>query len=320
MTAAARHGWLQLEFPLGEHDAERVTTLLESLDALAVTLADAADDPIYEPPPGATPLWQATRVTAMFEPHSDRAALLAALGGALSDMPAHRFTVLEDREWAREWLKHFEPIRFGRRLWVVPTAYAPPDPKAVNLSLDPGLAFGTGSHATTALCLEWLDGMSDRRADAGGLAGQHLLDFGCGSGILAIAAALLGAERVVGIDIDPQALAATRDNAERNGVAARLEVADPNALAEKAGARRFDLLVANILALPLCELAPTLMAVLRPGAPFALSGILIDQADEVRAAYAPFATTATPVTRGEWVRIDGLRNGPPDELPDNDRR
>jgi len=310
-SSSTPFSWLQLEFPLGEHDAERVTALLESLEALAVTLADAADDPIYEPPPGATPLWQATRVTALFDPRCDRTALVAALDGALAGVPAHRFTTLEDRAWAREWLQHFQPMRFGPRLWVVPTAYAPPDAGAVNLVLDPGLAFGTGSHATTALCLEWLDAEADRAAGgdpgAGGLAGRELLDFGCGSGILAIAAALLGAERVVALDLDPQALDATRENAARNGVAARLEVAGPTALAALGGARRFDLMVANILARPLCELAPTLMAALRPGAAFCLSGILADQADEVRAAYAPFATTAEPAPRDDWVRIDGVR-------------
>lgn len=294
--------WLQLEFPLGEHDAERVSMLLEALDALAVTLADAADDPIYEPPPGATPLWQSTRVTALFDPHADRRALIAALDGALSGMPAHRFTELVDREWAREWLKYFEPMRFGRRLWVVPTAYAPPEPNAVNLILDPGLAFGTGSHPTTALCLEWLDAHHDA------VRGARVLDFGCGSGILAIAAALLGAERVAALDIDPQALAATRENAERNGVLAKLEVGGPDALPPTGTEPRYGLLVANILANPLCELAPTLMAVLPAGAPFALSGILADQAEEVSAAYAPFASMSAPVQRGDWVRLDGRRN------------
>jgi len=290
-------GWLQLEFPLGEHDAERVTAVLESLDALAVTLADAADDPIYEPPPGATPLWQSSRVTALFDAAVERAPLLAALDGALSGMPAHRFTELADREWAREWLQHFEPMRFGRRLWVVPTAYSPPEPGAVNLILDPGLAFGTGSHATTALCLEWLDAHEAR------LRGARLLDFGCGSGILAIAGALFGAARVTALDIDPQALAATRENAERNGVLDRLEVGGP----ELADGHSHDLLVANILADPLRALAPALMAALPAGAPFALSGILVDQAEEVRAAYAPYAAMSAPVVRGDWVRLDGVR-------------
>jgi len=288
--------WLQLEFPLGELDAERVQDALEALGALAVTLADAADDPIYEPPPGATPLWQRSRVTALFDAATDRAALRAALEAALgAPLPAHRFEVLADRDWEREWLKDFKPMRFGRRLWVVPTAYTAPEPAAVNLVLDPGLAFGTGTHPTTALCLEWLDAQA--------LQGRSVLDFGCGSGILAIAAALLGAREVEALDLDPQALLATAENAARNGVAARIRVALP----EAGQAGPFDLLVANILSGPLVELAPLLMARIGAGAPFALSGILAAQAGEVASAYAPFATMAAPVARGDWVRLDGVR-------------
>ena len=290
--------WLQLEFPLGALDAERVQAALEALGALAVTLADAADDPIYEPPPGATPLWQRSSVTALFASDTDPAAVLRALKGALGGtMPPHRFEPLAERDWEREWLKDFKPMRFGARLWVVPTAYAAPEPGAVNLVLDPGLAFGTGTHPTTALCLEWLD------AQAAALAGARVLDFGCGSGILAIAAALLGASRITAVDLDPQALIATDENAARNGVASRIEAVLPGA----APAGSYDLLVANILSGPLVELAPTLMARIGPGARFALSGILTAQAAEVAAAYSAFATMDPPVTRGDWVRLDGLR-------------
>ena len=289
--------WLQLEFPLGELDAERVQAALEALDALAVTMADAADDPIYEPPPGATPLWQRSRVTALFDPRSDRAGLIALLEIALdAPLPNPRWTELADRDWAREWLKDFKPMRFGRRLWVVPTAYQAPEPGAVNLVLDPGLAFGTGSHPTTALCLEWLDAQT--------LSGKTVLDFGCGSGILAIAAALLGARTVEALDLDPQALSATAENAARNAVAERLRIGLP----EAGSAGPFDLLVANILAGPLVQLAPLLMGRIAQGAPFALSGILADQAAEVASAYAPFATMAPPVQRGDWIRLDGLRH------------
>jgi ribosomal protein L11 methyltransferase len=295
---APPQAWLQLEFPLGELDAERVQDALEALGALAVTLADAADDPIYEPPPGATPLWQRSRVTALFDAATDRAALREALSATLEvPLPAHRFTVLADRDWEREWLKDFKPMRFGARLWVVPTAFQAPEPGAVNLILDPGLAFGTGTHPTTALCLEWLDDHAQT------LAGKRVLDFGCGSGILAIAAALLGAREVEALDLDPQALLATEENAARNGVAARIQVALP----EAGSVGPFDLLVANILSGPLIDLAPVLMARLGPGAPFALSGILAAQAAEVAAAYAPFAAMSPPVARGDWVRLDGLR-------------
>lgn len=291
--------WLQLEFPLGELDAEGVQDALEALGALAVTLADAADDPIYEPPPGATPLWQRSRVTALFEATTDRSAVREALAAMLdAPLPAHRFSVLADRDWEREWLKDFKPMRFGTRLWVVPTAFEAPDPGAVNLILDPGLAFGTGTHPTTALCLEWLDGHAET------LAGKSVLDFGCGSGILAIAAARLGATAVTAVDLDPQALIATNENAARNGVAAQIHAVLPDA----GSAGPFDLLVANILSGPLVALAPTLMARIGPGAPFALSGILAAQAAEVAAAYAPFATMDPPVALGEWVRLDGLRH------------
>jgi ribosomal protein L11 methyltransferase len=293
--------WLELEFPLGEHDAERVSEALEALGALAVTMTDGGDDPVYEPPPGATPLWQATRVRALFDPREDRAALRAGLAAALCvaghALPTLRFAELADREWAREWLAHFQPMRFGKRLWVVPTAYQPPEADAVNLVLDPGLAFGTGTHPTTALCLEWLD------ASGEALAGRTAIDYGCGSGILAIAAALLGARQVWAVDLDPQALEATAENAARNGVGERLRIGAPALVA----GRQADLLVANILAGPLRELAPALMAALPPGAPFALSGILADQAEEVAAAYRPFATLAAPVVRGDWVRLDGRR-------------
>jgi ribosomal protein L11 methyltransferase len=293
-------GWLQLEFPLGERDAERVSDALDAAGAIAVTMTDAGDDPIYEPPPGASPLWANTRVTALFDPAEDSAARLAALETALgAPLGAHRFATLDDRDWAREWLKDFKPMRFGERLWVVPTAYAPPEPDAVNIVLDPGLAFGTGSHPTTALCLEWLDAL----ARDGGLAGRTLVDYGCGSGILAIAAARLGAARVFAVDLDPQALAATRENAERNGVAARVLALSPDAPALRAA----DALVANILAGPLRDLAPTLMDLLAPGAPFALSGVLADQADEVSAAYAPRAALGPVARKGDWVRIDGHR-------------
>src|SRR5690606_38564852 len=196
---------------LGGLELDAVEDALLEAGAVAVTYKDAADDPVFEPWPGEMPLWRQTRVTGLFPADSDissvRAVLLAAL--ALEHLPEHHIEILEDRDWSREWLKNFRPVQFGRRLWVVPTAYTPPESDAVNLVLDPGLAFGTGTHPTTALCLEWLDTL----AGNGELEGRMVLDYGCGSGILAIAAALLGAERVVATDIDPQALLATRDNA-----------------------------------------------------------------------------------------------------------
>ncbi|HWP94739.1 MAG TPA: 50S ribosomal protein L11 methyltransferase [Gammaproteobacteria bacterium] len=289
--------WLQLEMALGGLDPRALEEALNAAGAIAVTFTDAADDPVYEPPPGAEILWHETRVTALFDPQEDRAALLAVLSKALApaSLPPHRFVELDDRDWAREWLKDFKPMRFGKRLWVCPTTYDVTEPEAVIVRLDPGLAFGTGSHPTTALCLEWLDGLAP--------AGRTLVDYGCGSGVLAIAAALLGARRVYAVDNDPQALLATRENAERNHVAARIQACAP----EDLGTIQADALVANILARPLVTLAPRFAQLLVPGGVIALSGVLIEQVNEVAAAYRPHFDLATPVTRDDWARIDGVK-------------
>jgi ribosomal protein L11 methyltransferase len=213
----------------------------------------------------------------------------------LKALPPHRVEPLEDRDWAREWLKDFKPMRFGRRLWICPTAYIPPDPSAINLILDPGLAFGTGTHATTALCLEWLDG-----AD---IKDQLVVDYGCGSGILAIGAARLGARDIWCVDNDPQALIATRDNGSRNGVTDTLHICLPPQFPKM----QADLLLANILAGPLVSLAPLFAAHLRPGGRLVLSGILKSQEADIHGAYeADFAELETAV-KDDWIRITGIR-------------
>ncbi|HEY1992558.1 MAG TPA: 50S ribosomal protein L11 methyltransferase [Gammaproteobacteria bacterium] len=290
--------WLELKLALGDLDAERVEDALEGVGALSVTLEDAGDEPIYEPDADKPSLWSDTRLTALFpaEAHMDAvmARLKAELG--LAELPAHRIEPLEDRDWVREWLKDFKPMRFGKRLWICPTAYTPPDPQAVNLILDPGLAFGTGTHPTTALCLEWLDGAE--------LKGKEVVDYGCGSGILAIAAARLGARQLWAVDNDPQALVATRDNAARNGVTQRLAVCLPPAFP----AMQADVLLANILAGPLVSLAPLFAAHLKPGAPLVLSGILGSQEQDIRRAYAPWFKDFATATRGDWIRITALRS------------
>lgn len=289
--------WLQVTLTTGRDQASRVEAALEGAGALAVTLTDAGDEPQIEPPPGATPLWSEVRVTALFDDEpgfGERVALLAAdLAGRLT-APPHVERV-EDRPWARAWLDDFRPSRFGKRLWVCPRGQAAEGPDAVVVELDPGLAFGTGHHATTALCLEWLDGTD--------LAGRSLIDFGCGSGILAIAALRLGAAGALAVDHDPQALEATRDNAAANGVDARITVCDPAGIPEDPA----DVLVANILAGPLVELAPRLVRLVRPGGRIALSGILEEQAESVAAAYAS-AVDLDPVrVRDGWVLISGRR-------------
>jgi ribosomal protein L11 methyltransferase len=269
--------------------------------ALAVTLCDAGDAPVLEPGPGETPLWPAVRVTGLFPGSGDALALVARLAAALPGTQWH-VQGLGERAWEREWLKDFRPRRFGTRLWVAPLDVTAPEDGVV-LRLDPGLAFGTGHHDTTALCLEWLDGL------AGGdrLAGAVVVDYGCGSGILAIAALKLGAARAVAVDNDPQALAATTANAARNGVGERLTACAPEGLDAALGGRPADVLVANILAGPLVELAPRFAAALGRGGRIALSGILAGQEARVLSACAPDFEMDAPCTREEWIRLQGTR-------------
>lgn len=295
--------WLELTFTVGRDQASLLEAALETAGALAVTLGDAGDDPLLEPPPGATPLWDAVRVTALFEhdPASRvRAEALSRGLAHLSLLPPELHT-LADQPWERAWMDAFQPTRFGRRLWVCPVGQPAPDPEGVVVSLDPGLAFGTGSHPTTALCLGWLDGAE--------LAGRTLLDYGCGSGILAIAALKLGAARVLAVDHDPQAIDATGENARANGVASGLWVGLPEDLADPTLPATTDLVVANILAGPLVELAPVLLARLAPGGALALSGVLADQVDAVRAAYADSVDLDETRLREDWALITGTRRG-----------
>ncbi len=288
--------WLQLHLATTEAHADAFQSALEDMGACAVTLTDGADQPVFEPPPGARPLWQNTVVSALFDADRDPALILAALQQQGLEAQAHHHETLDDQVWERAWMDDFAPMRFGERLWIVPSWSASPDPQAVNLKLDPGLAFGTGTHETTALCLEWLD-----RAD---LTGKAVLDFGCGSGVLAIAALLLGAGNATGTDIDPQALTASEDNARNNGVADALRLYLPENLPAD---YRCDVLVANILAGPLVELAGQLASYSRPGGTLALSGILAEQAESVRNAYAPWFDLNPTTQQGDWVRIDGVR-------------
>lgn len=288
--------WLQLHLATTEAHADAFQSALEDMGACAVTLTDGADQPVFEPPPGARPLWQNTVVSALFDADRDPALILAALQQLGLEAKAHHHETLDDQVWERTWMDDFAPMRFGERLWIVPSWSEAPDPQAVNLKLDPGLAFGTGTHETTALCLEWLD-----RAD---LQGKAVLDFGCGSGVLAIAALLLGAGNATGTDIDPQALTASEDNARNNGVADGLSLYLPENLPAE---YRCDVLVANILAGPLVELANQLAGYCRPGGTLALSGILAEQAESVRAAYTPWFDLNPTTQQGDWVRIDGVR-------------
>lgn len=288
--------WLQLHFHVSSADAERLQAALEALDACAVTLTDAADEPLLEPPPGATPLWKETVVSALFEADRDADLLLQEVASHFGELPPVRRERLEDQAWERAWMDEFHPMRFGERLWIIPSWAEPPSADAVNIRLDPGLAFGTGTHETTALCLDWLDG-----AD---LMDRQVLDFGCGSGILAIAALLLGAREAWACDIDPQALLATRENAEQNGVADRLRCVLASDLPDSL---QCDVVLANILAGPLVELAPVLKGYCAPGGRMVLSGILADQGERVAEAYRSGFRLDPFARRNDWLRITGER-------------
>lgn len=296
--------YLELTLTCSEQDQPRYEAALEDVGALSITLLDAAAETpneraILEPGVGETPLWQQIQLNALFDHQVNPDAVLAALeafDGELA-LDAASFREVEDQAWERVWMDEYKPMAFGRRLWVYPWNIEPEGlpADAVVLRLDPGLAFGSGTHPTTALCLEWLEAQA--------LQHQPLLDFGCGSGILAIAGLKLGATTALGIDNDPQAVLATRDNAERNGVGDRLAVCLP----EAAPSGRFPLVVANILADALDALAEQLAERCAPGGQIALSGILKGQEQALIERYSPWFEALSVCQREDWVRIDGRR-------------
>lgn len=294
--------WLQLRFICDATTAATLAELLSDCGALAVSLDDAEDDPLYEPQPGTTPLWSNTRVSGLFPRQDDTGLLLAELERRLAPgrLPESVAEVLEDREWVRLYQEALEPTCFGGRLWVVPSwASAPPMAAGqLSMTLDPGLAFGTGSHATTSMCLDWLAGED--------IQNREVVDYGCGSGILAVAAARLGARRVWAVDNDHQALEATLRNASLNAVDTRVAVRGPRDLPPLSA----DLVVSNILANTLSRLAKTVSELLEPGAKLALAGILKNQSKEVLASFAPWCAMRTVDERDGWVLLAGIRDHP----------
>lgn len=289
--------WKELRFPLNELKAESVEAAVEELGAVAVTFEDAADEALLEPAPGEQPLWSQTRVRVLFDAPVDVDVRAAELWERLNiPPPRYEVAALADQQWETVWRRDFGPMRFGRRLWICPHGVAPPAGDTVVVRLEPGLAFGTGTHPTTALCLEWLDAMP--------LAGKAVVDYGSGSGVLAIAAAKLGAAQVYAVDYDPQAMTATRDNAAANDVAERICVLAPEALGNRL---RTDFLVANILARPLIDLAGRFAALLPAGGRLALSGILQSQCPALRAAYASAFVMDDAVLRDDWALLMGRR-------------
>ncbi|WP_368179076.1 50S ribosomal protein L11 methyltransferase [Aeromonas sp. R7-1] len=290
--------WIQIRINATAKTADKVSNMLLGRGAQAVTFMDAKDVPVYEPMPGETPLWGETEVMGLFDAETDPAPTIAFFQQIFGEDVGYKVEQLEDKDWVREWMDHFHPMQFGERLWICPSWRDVPNPDAVNVMLDPGLAFGTGTHPTTALCLQWLDGLD--------LAGKTVVDFGCGSGILGIAALKLGAARVIGIDIDPQAIQASRDNAERNGVADQIELYLP---ADQPQDVEADVVVANILAGPLRELAPLIAGHGKAGSLMALSGVLESQAPELETIYGQWFDMDPTAVKEEWCRLSGRKLG-----------
>lgn len=295
--------FLELSIACKASQEARVEAALTELGALSVSLLDAADtaneQAILEPGVGETPLWSDIIMLALFEHGTHEALLLHALDAYDDGIEWHqaKFNVVEDQDWERAWLDQFKPMQFGRRTWIVPWHMPAPAEaeNAVIIRLDPGLAFGSGTHPTTDLCLQWLDGLD--------LIGKTVLDFGCGSGILALAALKLGAAQAIGVDNDPQALLASHDNAERNGVGDRLHVFLP----EQEPVQQYPIVVANILASALIQLSDLLASRVQAGGGIALSGILHNQADEVLESYQTYFDELQTTRLDDWVRISGRR-------------
>ncbi|MGD8567695.1 MAG: 50S ribosomal protein L11 methyltransferase [Gammaproteobacteria bacterium] len=286
--------WIQLRFLTDKVLASQLSDALSDAGAASVMLQDAADQPLLEPGVGETPLWDQVAVTGLFDATANTNNVIEQLRQQLAprELPAYQLSPLEDRVWEREWMKHFHPLRFGRRTWICPSWQPPPDPDATNIFLDPGLAFGTGTHPTTALCLEWLD------RQMGG--GETVIDYGCGSGILAIGALKLAAREVWAVDNDPQALVATRENARKNGIGDTLRIlSTTEALTIDA-----DVLLANILANPLITLAPLFAERVKHGGIAVLSGILLEQQADVLNAYQRHFELLSSAQNEHWVRLE----------------
>lgn len=290
--------WLQLRLNTAEEYSDDIGDAMMQLGALSVTLMDAKDVPILEPAPGETPLWSELTMMMLFDANTNTKSVLDRwnLDPLSQNSKGAKFEQLEDKDWEREWMDRFEPMKFGSKLWICPSWKPVPDEKAVNVMLDPGLAFGTGTHPTTALCLEWLDSID--------LIGKTVIDYGCGSGILAIAALKLGAKKVFAVDIDPQAILATKENAKRNLVFdERLSVDYPSLLEGIVT----DVVVANILAGPLVELADNIASHCKTNGKIALSGILDNQAETTRQSYLQWFEMPPAVFKEEWSRLSGIK-------------
>lgn len=290
--------WIQIKIPALDKHAEKISDALIGFGAVSVTFQDTHDNPVYEPLPGETLLWNETDIIGLFNAEHDMHKLIKQLShvAVLGEGFRHKIEQIEDKDWEREWMENFHPMQFGSRLWICPSWRDVPDENAVNVMLDPGLAFGTGTHPTTAMCLEWFDGQD--------LSDKTVIDFGCGSGILAIAALKLGAKSAIGIDIDPQAITASLDNAERNGVADKLTL---YLAGSQPADMQADIVVANILAGPLKELAPEITQLVKSNSFLCLSGVLMSQSENVTEAYQDNFMLDKIKEKEEWCRITGSK-------------
>ena len=296
MNAASE--FQELHFTVRKDQVEPLEDWLFGRGALAITLEDDADKPLLEPGPGETPLWDVVRLTALFAVAEDLTQLLGEIPSELCIQAPTVAAPVADREWTRVWEDQFHPLQVGERLWICPSWTHPPNPEAINISLDPGLAFGTGKHPTTAMCL--------RALDADLPPGQRVVDYGCGSGILGIAAVRLGATAVLGVDYDPQAITASRDNALRNEVPdAVFRVVLPQDGLVASWQASADWVVANILTRPLAALAPALTLLMVPGGRLLLAGLLVDQAEEVIEAYSPGVELSIADQQEDWLLLAG---------------
>lgn len=290
--------WHQISVITSEEVAPDVADFFSNLGAVSVTYMDAEDEPVYEPAIGETKIWTQTRVIALFELDAEPAKIRSRVLKRFEQkgLKHWEFEVIEDQAWERAWMAHYHPMKFAGKLWVCPTGQEQREADTVCLILDPGLAFGTGTHPTTALCLEWLASHD--------LKGKTVIDYGCGSGILAIAALLLGAKQAYAVDIDPQAITATEDNAHKNNVKDRIICSLPNQFS--AENIKADVVLANILAKPLIEMASQITGLLVSGGQLVLSGILAEQADSVLSAYGGYLSFNTPEQKEDWVRLSGI--------------
>lgn len=288
--------WIQIKLGTTDKKAKKISNMLAGFGAVSVTYMDTVDNPVYEPLPGETKLWTNTTVIGLFDAQIDPKPITDFFFSHFGDKLTYKVEQLEDKDWVREWMDQFHPLQCGKRLWICPSWCEIPDQNAVNVMLDPGLAFGTGTHPTTSMCLSWLDSLD--------LNNKSVVDFGCGSGILAVSALKLGADHVVGIDIDPQAIEASTANAERNNVLDKLSLYLPENQPKEISA---DVLVANILAGPLRELAPLLASMVKPNGIFAISGIIESQCAELKEIYSQWFELDEPCFKEEWCRISGRK-------------